>query len=163
MEPAIVRARVEWESGGSGRDSEGRILHVRYSYGRRVELRSGGSAGQVAAEVEFDAESRMILPYCGEIALTGGAGLWIFEIDTPQKYNGHADWPPKRLTTFARIGTSFTVPPHHSAVGALNATVTGTLPSGDPILLSPTPAPLAPGTVISNLSASVTLFTLWMG
>jgi len=160
--PALVRCRVQRLATGA-RDGDGYELHFVYTATRRLANDATSSEGSRKAEIHFDPQGRMILPHCGALELTGGAGEWVWEIEEPIVYGGQADWPAKRLTKFCRIGSSFAVPDHHTAIGALNATVSGSLPTGDPILLSPTPTPIVSGTVISTLSASVTIFTLWDG
>lgn len=160
--PAIVcldvcRLPSDGTNPAGGVDAEGLELHVRYDGALALQERS--DAAQTLIRVEFDATPVLIVPYCGEINLVGGAGCYRWAISVPKPWP-HAYQPTwHALTRLVARAASFTVPNGHTMLGSLNAGVTLTSGDGDSWLLDGSPKPVGPGMSASPGLNPIRIFT----
>jgi hypothetical protein len=133
---------------GGQRDDQGYALHCIYTARSNIVLEQSDDVSNAPPVYEFEAEGGTTLPFCGNIALTGGEGTWSWQVrmdDLVQVAQYRPQW--RVLTQFRRSGQIITIPFGHTRLGVLTGTgtVKNTI-SGTTLTLSQVAAPVIPGT-----------------
>lgn len=104
------------------------------------------------------------LNYPGEIALVGGAGLWVVDIQVVPATERHLHW--HYLLQRVEVGDTFTMPSGHSVVGTFNPAATLAMFDDYELVVGAPPVP-AFGAITVNTTGSsddeLWVYTGWYG
>lgn len=155
--PALVWVMIRRTGGGP--DADGLDLHALYEGAcPRLDGASEGSSQIVSVRMDG---GLIVVPWCGQILLTGGAGHYEWQL-VQEEFRG--PYAPRLhwLSRWAPADTRFEVPNYHTRICSLNGTIAVTGPSGETWLLDGSPKPVTPGMLLV-VNDDARIATGWMG